>query len=178
MVKQFLIYLSVIFFVASCSFGGPDKPKNLISKKDMVNILIDARLIGSASIANKQKMQSEGIKLDSYVFEKYGIDSLQFALSNAYYAYHLKDYEAIYNKVNDSFESLKKTLKVQKDKEERAIKKREKDSINALKVKDTLKGVIKKDSIKVEALKMKKQADDIEGVLIKPVSDKVRQSRK
>lgn len=178
MIKQFLIYLSVICVVISCSFGGPDKPKNLISKKDMVNILIDARLIGSASMAHKQKMQSKGIKLDSYVFKKYGIDSLQFALSNAYYAYHLKDYEAIYNKVNDSLESLKKTLKAQNDKEESANKKREKDSLNALKAKDTLKVAIKKDSLKVDALKIKKQIDNSEGVLIKPVSDKARQSRK
>ena len=174
MAKQFLIYLSICFLVASCGFGGPEKPKNLISKKDMVNILIDARLLSSANGISKSKMEEHGIKLDSYVFEKYGIDSLQFAESNAYYTYYIKEYEEIYNQVTDSLERLKTVLNDQKVKEEKELAKREKDSINALKTKDSLGVTVKKDSLTKKTLK--KSLIKEEGVLINPASSTNYQS--
>lgn len=177
MIKRFLIYFSIILSVTACGFGGPDKPKNLISKKNMVNILIDARLIGSAPFNSKQKMEDNGVNLNTYVFEKYGIDSLQFALSNEYYAYHLKDYEDIYTKVTDSLEKLKKTLKAQQTKEEKEAKKKETDSIKVKKSKDSLGVNVTKDTLKTDEFR-KKKLDYDEGVLIKPVSDKTAQSRK
>lgn len=153
------MFLSLVFLVLSCGFGGPKKPDNLISKKMMVNILIDARLIGSSTFVNRQKMQEYGIKLDSYIFEKYGIDSLQFALSNAYYAYHIKDYEDIYNTMTDSLERLKTKLNIQKLKEEKEQAKKTKDSIEAVRVKDSLNVIKKKDSLALIALKKKASKD-------------------
>ncbi|MBP0904817.1 DUF4296 domain-containing protein [Mariniflexile gromovii] len=170
MMKRLLISLTVIFLVAACGFGGPEKPKNLISKETMVNILIDARLMGSATFIDKQKMLEHGIKPENYVFEKYGIDSLQFASSNAYYAYHIKEYEEIYNTVTDSLERLKKTLNELKLKEEKEEKKRVQDSIDALKVKDSLDINKIKDSLTTGTLK--KQIKKDEGALINPVSYK------
>lgn len=175
MIKRFLIYLSVILLVAACGFGGPEKPKNLISKKDMVNILIDARLLSSATSGSKDIMEERGLKLDSYVFEKHGIDSLQFAESNAYYAYYMKDYEEIYNEVTDSLDRLKTVLNDQKVKEEKEQKKREKDSIDALKPKDSLGITVKKDSLVKKILKKNIIKD--EGVLINPASSTNPQSR-
>ncbi len=160
MIKRFLVYLSVILSVTACGFGDPDKPKNLISKKTMVNILIDAKLIGLAPFNSKQKMEDKGVNLNTYVFEKYGIDSLQFALSNEYYTYNLKDYEEIYSKVTDSLEKLKKTLKALQTKEEKEKKRKETDSINALKTKDSLGINVKKDSLKTVKFRKKKLDDD------------------
>lgn len=176
MKKRLLIYLSLILLVMACGYGGPEKPKNLIPKKTMVNILIDARIIGSATLINKQKMLKHGVKLDDYVFEKYGIDSLQFATSNAYYAYHINDYEEIYNTVTDSLEGLKKTLNELKLKEEKEEKKRVLDSIDAIKVKDSLDIIKKKDSLIPDVLK--KHIKKGEGKLINPVSDMKHQSPK
>lgn len=147
MTKQFLLFFSILFLFISCGYGGPKKPKNLISKEMMVHILIDARLLGSATYMNKQKMQEHGIKLDSYVFEKYGIDSLQFALSNSYYAHNLKDYEDIYNTMMDSLENLKTALNDLKIKEEEEQAQRTKDSIETVRVKDSLNIITKKDSL-------------------------------
>ena len=101
-------------------------------------------------------------------FEKYNIDSLQFAESNNYYAYHIKDYEEIYANVTDSLERLKVALKEIELKEEKK-KKKETDSINALKLKDSLKIQNKKDSLATKGLK--KAIKKEEGVLINPASD-------
>ncbi|MEN3323315.1 DUF4296 domain-containing protein [Mariniflexile soesokkakense] len=177
MIKRLILSLSLVLLVVACnSFGGPKKPSNLISKKTMVNILIDARLMGSATTINKKKMQEHGIALESYVFEKYGIDSLQFALSNEYYAYHINDYEEIYNTITDSLEKLKKVLNEQKLKEEKEQKKRDKDSINALEVKDSLGVIVKKNTLTEDLLKKKIKEDT--GILINPASSTNRQSLK
>ena len=172
MIKRFILFLIIILTAISCNFfDGPKKPKNLISKKKMVEILIDARLIGSATSINEEIMQKNGVKLDTYVFEKHGIDSLQFALSNEYYAYRIKEYEEIYNKVIDSLEKLKEVLKKLELKEEKEKKKIEEDSINFLNLPDSLKIKIKKDSLTERLLKKKLQKEE-EGVLIEPISEK------
>lgn len=178
MLKKFTLYISILLTVLSCNIGAPKKPKNLISKAKMVNILIDSRMLGSATNVNRNILQKHGIEVKTYVFKKHGIDSLQFALSNEYYAYYIKDYEEIYNKVSDSLEKLKIVFKELELKEKRIKEKREKDSINNLvkekdsvsiiKTRDSLKLKRKKDSLYEILLKKKRKKED--GVLISPVS--------
>ena len=160
MLKQFVSFFCIMALVASCSFGGPKKPKNLISKKNMVAILIDAKLLATATSANQSILESHGVQINRYIFEKYDIDSLQFAESNKYYAHKIKDYEEIYTKVTDSLERLKVALKELELKEEKK-KKKETDSINAVTAKDSLAAVLVKKALKPE-----------EGILISPASDK------
>lgn len=110
--KHFIYFLSIVLLITACNrVKGPDKPKNLISKEKMVDILIDTRLIASASSVNKRIMMDNGVDIKAYVFKKYNIDSLQFALSNEYYAFRVKDYKEIYDKVEDSLEELKTKFK-------------------------------------------------------------------
>lgn len=160
MLKQFVSFFCIMALVASCGFGGPKKPKNLISKKNMVAILIDAKLLATATSANQSILESHGVQINRYIFEKYDIDSLQFAESNKYYAHKIKDYEEIYTKVTDSLERLKVALKELELKEEKK-KKKETDSINAVTAKDSLAAVLVKKALKPE-----------EGILISPASDK------
>lgn len=106
--RKIIPYIVVFLFVASCyKFKEPEKPKNLISKADMVNILIDLKIIASVTAVDDIKvLDSNNVQSQKYVYKKYNIDSTQFALSNNYYAFHLKDYEDIYTKVLDSLEAL------------------------------------------------------------------------
>lgn len=177
--KRFILCLSVILVTISCSkVKGPDKPKNLISKEKMVDILMDAKLIASASSVNKKIMSENGIDFKTYVYKKYNIDSLQFALSNNYYAFHIKDYKEIYTKVEDSLEALTvkfKALEAQEWKEktkreEDSLKtlSKEKDTLAVIKVKDSLKTLINSDSLRRTILKKKFQN---EGTLVEPISD-------
>ena len=186
MLKQFIVYIIIILTITSCNIGAPKKPKNLISKAKMVNILIDARLISSATYINKNIMQEHGIEIKNYVFEKHGIDSLQFALSNEYYAYYIKDYEEIYNKVIDSLEKLKIVFKEQELKEKREKEKHEKDSLsNLVKTKDSISIIKTRDSLKLKTKKdslaeilRKKKSKINGGVLISPVSETNSRPRK
>lgn len=73
----------------------------------MVNILIDLKIIASITAVDDIKvLDSNNVQSKYYIFKKYNIDSTQFASSNNYYAFHLKDYEDIYAKVQDSLEAL------------------------------------------------------------------------
>ena len=170
MLKRLLAYFAIILIATACyKYDKPKKPKNLIPKDKMAHIIMDVRLLSSANGANKITLEKNNLKTETYIYKKYNIDSLQFALSNDYYAYYVDDYKAIYDKVNDSLEVLKTKfadLAIQEEKEKKVrdsiqaiiIKNSShisklKEHISLLVKKDALKSLIKKDSIRL--IKMK-----------------------
>lgn len=157
MIKQLVFCFCAILLIVSCSdLSKPEKPEHLIPKDKMVNILIDARLVGAINGTNKRQLENEGFDLKNYVFEKHGIDSLQFAQSNSYYSYHIKEYEAIYNAAIDSLDKLKAILDKKKVQEEKIAKQKEEDSIRKIeKIKDSL--------LKAEQAKLKTAAKAASG---------------
>lgn len=165
MLKQFITYFAIILLATSCgNLGGPKKPENLIPKDKMVNILIDARLVGSVNGTNKRSLEEKGYDLKNYVFEKHGIDSLQFAQSNDYYTYHIKQYQDIFDKAIDSLDRLKVVLEKKQEEEQRIKRRKELDSITKLeKVKDSL--------LQIEKKKLDKEPEKEEG-LGEPISEK------
>lgn len=154
MLKQITFCLTSVLLLIACDFGEPKKPDNLISKDKMVNVLIDAKLISSAISSNKKISEKHKLNMDTYVFKKHNIDSLQFSLSNDYYSFHIKEYEEIYIKVKDSLTKLKeKYVKIKRDKEE-ALEMQEQKKRDSIGEKNSFKKNIKQ-----------------EGDLIKPVSE-------
>jgi len=139
MMKQ-LKYFLLIVLIISCknnSIDKPKKPDNLIPKDSMVEILYDISLISSAKGVNKKLLENKGIVPEDYIFKKHNIDSLQFALSNEYYAFNLDTYEDIYNSVK---------LKLEEDKKHFQtivfVEQKEKDSLNKIKRKqDSIKRI-------------------------------------
>jgi hypothetical protein len=101
MIKQITYIILVILFV-SCAGEGKKrvkKPDNLISKDKMVEVIYDMSLISAAKGVNRKLMEQKGVHPEKYIYEKHGIDSVQFALSNEYYAFDLDAYEEIYKEV-------------------------------------------------------------------------------
>ena len=146
MIKQ-LNYFLLLLLIFSCknnSIDKPKKPDNLIPKDTMVEILYDVSLVSSAKGVNKKLMEEKGILPEDYIYKKHNIDSLQFALSNEYYAFNLKTYEDIYKSVK---------IKLEKDKNHFQklieIEQKTKDSLNKIKkkAKDSLKKTQKFDPI-------------------------------
>jgi hypothetical protein len=128
MLHRFLIVFCIALLLTAC-YGNKKlkKPENLISKDEMVNILMDIKIMASASGKNKDILDDHGVRQEDYIYKKYNIDSLQFALSNEYYSYYMVQYESIYAKVNDSLTILKELYLKQNERE--AKKKRIQDSI-------------------------------------------------
>ncbi|OBX23121.1 MULTISPECIES: DUF4296 domain-containing protein [Bizionia] len=106
--RKVVTYVLLAIFVVNCSqFGKPKKPDNLISKKEMVSILVDLSLLSSAKGVNKRTLENNGISPEDYVYKTHQIDSLQFLNSNKYYSYNTEEYETILKNVEDSLNKLK-----------------------------------------------------------------------
>ena len=133
-----LVLISLVF---SCNnIDRPKKPDNLISTDRMVDIITDISLMNAAKGLNKDLLEKNAINPTNYIYKKYNIDSTQFASSNNYYAYDVKEYEKIYMKVKERLENKKaeyELLQEQEKKEKDSIrkaKKKERDSINKLNI--------------------------------------------
>jgi len=106
------MWVLVLLLVGSCQdVNRPERPENLISKGKMADILCDAYLSNAARNINPKRIRDSGIKLDSLLYKKYQVDSLQFAKSNEFYAANIKDYTEIIEQV----EVKLKVLQVKSD---------------------------------------------------------------
>lgn len=123
--KTTLISLVFLLTLSSCyTVDKPNKPENLISEGNMVNILVDMAIMSSAKGVNKSNIEKIGIVPDEYIYKKNNIDSTIFTESNTYYAFDIKKYNAIYLRVKDSLTLLRDKYKSidTKEKKEKAIK--------------------------------------------------------
>ena len=91
--------MAIAFVTFSCKDKVIEKPKNLIDRDKMVDIIYDL------SILEAVKTQTSGTyqypKSTQFLKEKYKIDSLTFAQSAQYYASDMKDYKKIYDEVKE-----------------------------------------------------------------------------
>jgi len=150
---SFIVLLT--FFGCGDGIERPPKPEDLISQDEMAEIMYDVYLLNSAKGVNKKILEENGIYPEKYVFEKYGIDSTQFAKSNDYYAYDIKTYESILQKIKEKIE-LKKTEYEALEKAEEEARKKKEDSLRKVRTKE-------KDSLlKINKLKPRKQSVDFD----------------
>lgn len=131
-----LLAVCALFFM-SCENLEVNKPANLISEDQMVEILYDVVLINSAKGINKQSLQKKIKNPQAYIYKKHNIDSLQLAKSNAYYTFKNEIYKSIYEKLDlkltaqkTEYEALLKEKKRIKD----SVKEQKKIKIDSLKV--------------------------------------------
>lgn len=123
--KQFITIILISIFIISCTSNTIyKKPEDLISKDQMVDLLVDMHLAQSAkpvkNIDNKRKIDYMHL-----VYEKYSIDSTRFKTSNFYYTTNIDEYNEILKKVQKRLQELKKKFEfeqVQKDSINKASK--------------------------------------------------------
>ncbi len=104
--KIFELRNLLFIFIALISLGcqdvkKPNQPENLISKDIMVAILTDAYISNASRSVNNFLIKKTKLKLDSMIYKKYNIDSIQFAESNAFYTSDLNTYSEIFTKVEE-----------------------------------------------------------------------------
>jgi len=112
--KRIAFFLLVLFLTSCESKVSYTKPDNLIPKDKMVDLLYDMHLaIGTSNVTNKNLEKNRNYL--SLVYEKYGIDSVQFAMSNTYYTSNINDYEDIFKEVHKRLEVLHESYKTERD---------------------------------------------------------------
>ncbi|MHA7942766.1 DUF4296 domain-containing protein [Formosa sp. 3Alg 14/1] len=120
----------VLVSVTAChQVNKPEPPEDLIPKDKMVNIIIDMSLLTSSRGVDRHVLEKNNISLETLIYDKYNIDSLQLVKSSEYYSYYMKEYEGIYQIVNDSLTKLKDKYTLENEKVEE-VKKSIKDSVS------------------------------------------------
>lgn len=133
--KSISLLILLLILSACYKVEKPNKPDNLISEDNMVSILVDMAIMSSAKGVNKSLIEKNGVVPDAYIYKKNNIDSTIFAQSNAYYAFDIKKYDAIYLRVKDSLTVLRDKYKAietkeKKEKETKDYIRREKINLN------------------------------------------------
>ena len=111
MKKAFLFIFFILISMESCQkVERPEKPQDLIPEDKMAAILVDIYLFNAAKSTNRILLQKTGLTTEKLIYQKHGIDSLQFVESNNYYGGDLKKYDAIHQKVKLLIEAEKTTF--------------------------------------------------------------------
>lgn len=105
--KHFFYIIILISFIGCNTVDRPKKPKNLIAKDKMSEIMYDLYILNAAKGINRKLLERNGIMPLEHIYKKHGIDSLQFAESNTYYAYDMETYAAITEKVKNNLQKGK-----------------------------------------------------------------------
>ncbi len=108
--KPFLLFLAFLFVFGCQEVQYPEKPENLIGKEKMVDILTETYLGNAARSIDNKAIMEKGIKLDSLIYRRFGVDSLQFAKSNAYYAADVNTYMEIIKEVETRLDTMQQRL--------------------------------------------------------------------
>lgn len=143
--RNFLCILILIILIGCGDSERPAKPEKLIPQETMSNIIYDVFLLNAARGINKQVLEKNNVLPQDYVYKKYSIDSLQFALSNEYYSYDTKIYQSIMDRVRTRLEFEKK-----KNDSISEIERKEKDSIKNIEI-----DIQELDSLPLEKPKLK-----------------------
>jgi hypothetical protein len=107
-VTVILSFISVLFLFSCQDVKRPEKPANLISKEKMIDILSDVYISNASRNVNNKLIKKMNLKLDSLIYAKYEIDSLQFVESNTYYSADLKIYSNLLTDVQNRLKVLQK----------------------------------------------------------------------
>ncbi|MCP4978171.1 MAG: DUF4296 domain-containing protein [Maribacter sp.] len=105
-----LFVLLLVILLTSCGEKLLDKPENLIPKDKMIIILKDMTILNSARNLSVTALHENKIDPTTFVFSKYGIDSLQFVASDRYYASLPKEYEAMYKEIEKQLDEEKEQM--------------------------------------------------------------------
>ena len=154
--KKIIFILSIVLVAACSNKSENQKPKKIIDKAVMKNILYDLALLQAIKSYSPEKFGKNDINPKTYIYQKYKIDSLQFAQNNKYYAADMESYKAMFQSVTDKLKKEKDVLDTIIKRKERAKSKRVRDSMlkiaNKKKTDLKTKPVVKEKKVKSKPL--------------------------
>ena len=125
--------LLLAFYLLACNEQTIEKPENLISKDQMIEIIYDLAIINAARKTNPARLSDRNIEAMPFIYEKHGIDSVQFVQSDIYYASIPNEYEAIYKIVEARLEREKSIYEKEKVRVSDSVRKVAEEQRRALK---------------------------------------------
>nr|WP_299338589.1 DUF4296 domain-containing protein [Allomuricauda sp.] len=105
-----ILALIITILVLSCAEKVIEPPEDLIPKENMIEILHDLALLKATSTSFQPALKNNNIDIMEFLFEKYGVDSVQFTTSDRYYASIPLEYQSIYEEVKARIAEQSKVL--------------------------------------------------------------------
>ena len=82
-----IVYLILLLvLLSSCSTRMMEPPEDLIEESVFSDILYDVTVLKAVHSTSPATLESQGILIMPYIYEKYDVDSLQLINSNKYYS--------------------------------------------------------------------------------------------
>lgn len=107
---RYAVSIIIVLLIGCQDIKRPEKPKDLIPKEKMISILTEAYLANASQSVRNQAIYAEAIDLDSLIYAKFGIDSLQFKKSNDYYSFDFNTYIDMLSEVEANLGARDKEL--------------------------------------------------------------------
>lgn len=115
-------YLLLLFLFYSCSKNTEPKPKNLLDKETMTNLIYDMNMLEAAQGYIPRVLNENKIKPKEFIYKKYEIDSLDFVQNNRYYASNVEMYKRMYDDVTKRILAEKESIQKIIEEEQKATK--------------------------------------------------------
>jgi hypothetical protein len=141
--NKIIICFVLLSLILSCKEEVIKKPENLIEKEVMVDILYDLSLLEAINFQTSKSLEKYKLTPSEYIYQKYKIDSLQFAQNNMYYAADYKAYKKMNEQINTRLDKNKILIEAALEKEKKRALLLEKSKPKLKKKADSLSKIIK-----------------------------------
>ena len=108
--KRLWFLISFILILGCQDVKPPEMPDDLIARDVMIDILTEAYISNAAKSVNNKIIRQRGIKLDSMIYAKYDIDSVQFVRSHAWYNSDLEGYKKMFIEIENRLTKLSREI--------------------------------------------------------------------
>ena len=108
--RNLLVLLTFVILLTNCNSSPVEKPKDLIDKDVMVDILYDLYIANAMNSSDTRYLKDLNLTPAKYVYNKYKVDSLQFSRSDRYYATDVDEYENMYKRLTTKIQNEKAAI--------------------------------------------------------------------
>ncbi len=145
--RLYALLLGFLSLISCQDIPSVEKPDNFIDENTMESILYESVIISSARGYNIAQIKQLGIQPETYIYDKFDIDSLTYAQNLSYYTADVDAYKSLNAKV---LNRVKGELKVNDSIE--SLQKKEQDSLRTLKAREVKARFKQKDSTKFKEI--------------------------
>ncbi len=126
--RSLFFLMLILVLTVSCKKETVEKPEDLITPAKMEDILYELAVLNSAKGFSTTRFKQKSPLHETYIYEKYDVDSTRFANSSIYYATEPETYIAIYKNVEARLEETKKQFEAT-EKINDSLRKNKRDSL-------------------------------------------------
>lgn len=120
--KKIICLIALSVLLVSCKEKPVEKPEKLIDKEMMEDILYDLAIL-QASVNYKTKIISNSIDVNTYIYEKYEIDSITLVQNQRFYASDVKAFKKMYKNISERIKTEEDLADSLSKKENKELKK-------------------------------------------------------